>query len=803
MLDAASRRTVLDLLTGAREFGDIPGSSEPELRALISAYLEEKADPGPASASVPVRSGAVILRDDRGIPHIHADDPYDLFFAHGYAQAQDRLWQLDYLRRQAHGRLCEVFGPDKLDQDILSRTLGMSEISQAALDASHPESRDAFQAFANGCNAWMNALPSGLPIEFEILGYEPGPWSPVDSVAIMRRWYWYLTGRLPVISTPEAVRAGIGDMELYYFQPDGITAYIVPPGNYDPEPRWPNLPAAGPAPLSWGAFDGTGSNNWAVAPELTAEGHAMVGSDPHVYYTVPADWYDVHIHGAGYDVIGMTYPGVPMVRFGRNRTFAWGITNNICLQRDLYAERLNPDDPSRYRSGDDWLPMQERTTEISILGEEPRPFTIRFAHNRPIVDHLVAEGAHPHNLWGERGANTALSLAWVGFEISDEPKCLLDLGRARTVAEAREALSRWRCPTWNFVLADADGNVGYQCTGEIPLRGREYRGYRDPNDPIDAWQGYIPFEGLPRVENPARGWVASANNPTAPPDFPYPLYGTWAVEDRAARAEQLLEERKPHAFQTFAEMQNDVFSGRASRGTPPLLAAIAEIDEPQTRAAALLLESWDYRLTTESAPSAIFYVFFWRWHQHVVRARFPEQLVPLVQDSGWGLSSALLHQNQANWFSSDDERLAQMREAFSEALAWLTERFGPDPSSWKWGAIHRLGAIHPVARTPLQHELLDMHYRPHPGGAGTLSSAFYLPAGTFDTKVGASYRIISSLGPDARTWTITWPGHSGNPGSPHYADQVDRHLAGEYVAIPFVWEDVKRQAATQTTLTLA
>jgi penicillin amidase len=801
MLTDDQRTIARDVLCGKRSFDEIESTSETDVRAFINAYLQEKADPGPDSVRVKLKSGAEIIRDGRGIPHIHADIPYDLFFAHGYAQAQDRLWQLDFLRRQAHGTLCEVFGREKLESDILSRTVGMTEISAGALAASHAESKDAFEAYADGVNFWMEHLPAGLPVEFELLDYKPEPWTAVDSVAIMRRWYWYLTGRLPVISTPEAVRAGIGEREVDYFQPDGKVAYIVPSGNYDPEPRWPDLPADDRREVLWGQMEPGGSNNWAAAPSITGTGHALLASDPHVYYTVPADWYDVHMHGAGYDVIGMTYPGVPMVRFGRNREFAWGITNNICLQRDLYVERLNPENPDHYLDGASWRPIQHRTEAIKIRGESAHKLDVQFAHGRPIVDHLVAEAALPRNLWEpERGANTALSLAWVGFEASDEPKALLDLGRARTVAEGREALSIFRCPTWNFVLADSAGSVGYQCTGAIPLRGRAYRGYRDANDPIDAWQGNIPYEGMPRVVAPEYGWVTSANNPTAPPDFPYPLYGTWAVEDRAARAQTLLEERKPHTFDTFEGMQNDVYSGRAARGTPPLLAALKSEGSPAFDDAIATLEAWDHQLTIGSQGGAVFYVFFWRWHQQVVRKRFAEHLVHLVQDSGWGLSSALLHENTSDWFDSDAERIAAMQTAMREALAWLTERLGADSRAWQWGAIHRLGAVHPAARTDLQHELLDMPYKPQPGGAGTLSSAFYTPAGTFDTKVGASYRIVSSLAPNSETHTITWPGHSGHPGSPNYADQVELHRNGEYVTIPFAWEDVQQQAVSTTKL---
>lgn len=794
MLTEQDRATVLAILR------DPQSNPDAATRQLIDRYLAGKASPGPAEVAAPLRHGATINRDSRGIPHIEANDPYDLFFAHGYAQAQDRLWQLDFLRRQAHGTLSEIFGPSKIEADTLSRTIGLTHVSAAVLDASHPESRDAFMAFTDGVNAWMSTLPAGLPIEFELLDYEPAPWSAVDSVAIMRRWYWYLTGRLPVLSTPEVVRANIGHLDTAWYQPDGQTAYIVHDGDFEPEPKWPGIAVSDGPGVYWGINDGSGSNNWSVGPALTAHGHAMVGSDPHVYYSVPADWYDVHLKGAGYDVVGMTYPGVPVIRFGRNPQFAWGVTNNICLQRDLYVERVNPNNPDQYLDGETWRPFGSRVETIAVRGEAAREVTIRFAHNRPVVDHLVTEGALPRNLWGERGANTVLTLAWVGFELSDEPKGLLDLSRARTVAEGREALRPFRCPTWNFVLADDQGSVGYQCSGAIPLRGRVLRGYRDANDPIDAWQGYIPFDAMPHVVNPERGWVVSANNPTAPPTFPYPLFGTWTVEDRAARAEKLVKEMQPHTVDTFASMQNDVYSGRAARGTPALLAALAGSDDPLTVKALDILRSWDHRLPIDSAGGAIFYVFFWRWHHNVVRVRFQEHHAVIVQDSGQGLSSALLHANEHHWFASDEARITTIRQSFAEALGYLVEKLGPDPQGWRWGDLHTLGATHPAASTPLQHEILDMPQRPHPGGSATLSSALYLPPGTFQNKIGASYRIISSLDPRSETWTVTWPGHSGHPGSPHYGDQVAMHRDGEYTRIPFLWEEVLADTRSTTVL---
>jgi penicillin amidase len=320
-------------------------------------------------------------------------------------------------------------------------------------------------------------------------------------------------------------------------------------------------------------------------------------------------------------------------------------------------------------------------------------------------------------------------------------------------------------------------------------------------DPVDAWQGTIPFEGLPRLENPARGWIASANNPTAPPDFPYPLSGTWAPEDRASRAEHLLSSRQPHSLDGFGEIQTDVYSGRAERGTPGLLDAIAGATGPGAAEAVGSLSQWDFELTTDSIAASIYYVFLWRWHRRVITERFDADLMPLVIDSGWGLSADLLHANTAEWFVNDEARRNAIRDAFGEALSWLRETLGPDPAGWQWGKLHRLGAPHPAARTPLQHELLDIPAKPHAGGASTLAAAFYTPPGTFGTRLGANYRLLAELGPEADTRSICWPGQSGHAGSLHYADQVDAHLEGRYESVSLDKAAVQAEATSIIRLT--
>jgi penicillin amidase len=412
----------------------------------------------------------------------------------------------------------------------------------------------------------------------------------------------------------------------------------------------------------------------------------------------------------------------------------------------------------------------------------------------------VPDAAKPGALWGGEANEQSLSLAWVGFEPSDEPQCALDLNRARGIEDGREAYRNWKLATWNIVLADDQGRIAYQTIGDIPLRERPCIGYRRADDPVDRWQGAIPFDGLPRLVEPERGWVGSANNQTAPNDFPYPLAGCWTPEDRFPRLSRLITERAPHTLETFLGMQTDVISERGARAIGGIVRAISEPATLAEQHAVRALAAWDGALTTETTGGTIYNVFFWQWHLRVMRERFGPDRHGIAIDSGNGLSAALLHENLGGWFPDDAARLTAIREAFSAAVEWLVQRHGDDPAGWAWGVLHTLGAAHPAARTPLQHLLFDIPPSPHQGGASTLANAGFGLGGPFTTRSGASYRFLADLGPDGGTRAVCWPGQSGQPGSPHFADQIDFYLNDRIYDVPF--SDTRRGFPSAPDVTL-
>src|SRR5436190_9950398 len=293
-----------------------------------------------------VRREATIERDRWGVPHIFADEPHDLWFAFGFAMAQDRLFQMDYLRRKGLGRLAEVLGADGLPLDIVARTVGLNQIAQAELSRLPGETRDVLQAFAEGVTVWIEQCGAQLPIEFDLLDYRPQPWSPIDSLAIESEFRWYLTGRFPVIVMPEMARRTLGEGPLYreFVLGEEDEEAIVPAEAYrDLRRKLGAGELAGLVELpreavgqATGEAEGTGSNNWVVAGKYCRSGMPMVASDPHIAFEAVSCWYEAHLCGGGFNVAGMAYAGMPAIMFGRNERVAWGLTNNICSLRDLY-----------------------------------------------------------------------------------------------------------------------------------------------------------------------------------------------------------------------------------------------------------------------------------------------------------------------------------------------------------------------------------------------------------------------------------------------------------------------------------
>jgi len=733
-----------------------------QLQSRLPTYLD--------SLALDVSEPVDIQRDACGIPHIYARNDQDLFLGFGFALAQDRLFQLDYLRRKATGHLAEILGPSGLESDRVVRTVGLSDIARREWETLTSETKQLLDAFTNGINSAIEQTQH-LPIEFDLLDYRPAPWTSLDSLAIECEFRWYLTGRFPIIVAPELAKRVLGcDSRLDQFLlGEADQECIMPTGSYEPA----SSASTSPGGVSADEFEGHGSNNWAVDGSRSLNGAPLVASDPHIAFEAVSCWYEVHLQGGSFDVAGMAYVGMPAVMFGRNREVGWSITNNICSQRDLYQEKTDSSHPGCFLYNDQWEPAQTRTETITVRGSADHSEKIVCSRNGPIVDHIlpkIAEDTGP------------VSLRWLGSSHGGWLTALLAMGRTSSVTEFQEALEPWHVPTFSLVVADTAGHIGFHAAGRIPVRHLPERGYRPGWDPAHQWDGLIPFSKMPRLTDPPRGWIASANNRLAADDYPYPLSGCWSSGHRATRIRQMLTATDKHTVETFGEMQLDTVSLRAVDALPPLLPCLQEGEHPLLAAALEKLCDWNGDMKQDLVAPTLFSRFFQCWCRRVASEHFDESTSAILENNVGGVAARLLHEDADQWFETAD-REQEIREAFYTALEQLAEQLGEDLEQWTWGRIQVIQFRHVLADRGDLATLLNQPAQPVNGDMVTVCNTGF-------AATGAGYRLIHDLGSNPPEMiAVDCQSQSGQPGSPHYDDQFTCWAAGQYHRISLDRED--------------
>jgi penicillin amidase len=755
------------LLTALRSGSDLPA----DFADARDELLHRRLAPLDTRLKAAVQGPVEITRDRAGVPHIFAASTADVYFGLGFAMAQDRLWQMDRLRRRALGRQAEILGSAYVQSDLEHLAVDIPAIAASEVERTDPATRLILDSFVSGINRHIESCGAALPIEFALLEYEPEPFTVRDVIAALRGMWWSLNGRLYSLAIGQAAS----------LLPEHLRAAFLTPEA--PENRI--LPADAPYPSATPTHDGAlgssdyrGSNNWAVAATRTKSGHALLCSDPHQPFWVPSSWYEYGLHGPEDDAAGADHPGVPGLWWGSNGTIAWGITNNAASTRDLYREQTHPTDARLYRDGQSWRSFDERTIEVQVRGQAPVSHVQRSTVRGPIVNHVVPI-VDPDD-------QAPLALRWVGQEHLDDVRAVVGISRAQDWPTFRGGLRDWAVAVFNFGYADRSGRVGYQCAGRVPLRGRTVRGFRDANDAADEWQGYIPFDALPHVVDPPRGYVASANERVAPDDYPYALHGSFGSGYRAERIRQVIEAAPAQDHEQAVALQNDVHSVRAARLCPQLVDWLSASDDPDVVLLRGALEQWDYRYTLESTAPTLFETFMQLWQARVLRARFPERLLPLLQGQS-GAAASLIEHADLDWFEGDVQ--AELIGAARDALDTVRTRH----ADWRWGAVHHAHWSHPLSPE------FDIGPAPVDGGAETVrNTGAGQPA--FAAAGGSEYRIVVDFAQPDQFLAVQNIGNSGQPGSPHYADQFAPWLAGEYHVVHLRRADVEREGRETTLL---
>ncbi len=733
-----------------------------------------------------------ICRDEFGVPQVYAETPRDLAFGLGLAVAQDRLWQMETLRRLAAGRLAEFMGdrplsgvslhltgPTILAVDQLYRSLRMHAVGREERTLLSDAGRAAAEGFAAGVNAWVSQChPRNLPPECLFTGIRPEPWTPEDSFAVGKLIGWFLS--LAFVAKP-VLASLAGNLELRSLLPPDLSCGRCIVGD--------GLPSS-PASLDLLARQalgltgpGVGSNSWVVSGRRTSSGKPLLCNDPHLLFGLPPLWYPAALHGPEYRVIGVTMPGVPAILVGRNDHVAWGFTAVMADDGDYYRETLDPAGTHYLRDGT-WHPVEVVEEEFGIRGRPSVRRALRYVRHGGIQCPLLPQpvGAPP------------TSFRWVGLEPWRGLEAFLGMNRARNVAEFEGALQDFAVPAQNVVVADRQGTIAYFCAGKFPLRARDIDSpvILDGSSPKDAWQGYLTWAEQPKSVNPSPGFVVTANNRVAPELPPALAGGFWEPPYRAARIAELLGRSREADVEAMAQIQADVFSVQAAGILAHLVRPFGHaLEDPRARRAAALLLDWDCRMVADSAAAALYQFFYQELLQRCFRPAM-ERHVPGAFERYYStlhlavpVTDVVLLTSVGTWFPGGTRAAVEacLLAAWEAAVAKL----GLDSSAWRWGSLHTLTFSHSFGRgrgmaARALAWLLNLNRGPYarPGDGMTVNLGAFPLTAPFEIMVGPSYRQIVDFGDlEASRWIIAG-GVSGDPRSPHYADQIDPWMRGEY-----------------------
>jgi penicillin amidase len=761
-----------------------------------------------------------IVRDAEGIPHIYAKSTGDAYFALGFVHAQDRLWQLEMNRRIASGRMAEILGPEAINVDRFLRTIGVRRNAEKTLPNLSPETRTLLEAYAKGINAYLANRTGPLPPEFLLTGApSPEPWQPVDTLG----WQTMMAWDLGANWTQELLRMRLSQR----LSLDQINEFLAPyPGDapvktQDYTKLYRELSGTTQqlsaiekiAPPS--AVFGVGSNNWVLSGALSETGKPLLANDPHLNLSAPSVWYFAHMSAPGLNVIGATLPGIPAVVLGHNDHVAWGFTNTGPDVQDLFIERVNPDNATQYQTPTGWSGFNTITETIKVKGQPDIKLLVKESRHGPIIT-----GALPLlDKVAIDAKKYVIAFRWAALQPDNlTVQAGIKLNRAKNWQEFLDGAKDFAAPQQNIVYADVDGNIGYIAPGHVPIRKPEndLKGLA-PAPGWDArydWNGYIPFDQLPRQFNPAAQRIVTANQKVVADDYPYFITSKWELPYRFNRINALLDAKPKHSLDSFAAIQKDDVSLAAQELLPILRKTVPRSD--RANAALDKFMAWDGTMAIERAEPLIFNA----WTRELSRQIFEDELGTTLFEEYWdegNFHQALVNilkntDGQGRW-CADATKPAGVRaqpcddvlsNSLEIALDGLEKRFGKNMSTWRWGKAHIARSAHrPFSSVPLLAKLFDIRV-PTAGDSFTINVGHYdlrKKDDLFTVFEAPSLRALYDLSDLDNSRFIQSTGQSGNVLSPLYRNFAQRWAHVEY--LPMITKRVAVEKNELGTLTLS
>jgi len=728
-----------------------------------------------------------IFRDSLGIPYIYAKNEIDAAFAMGFVHAQERMFQMDLLRRAAMGRLSEIIGSKGIKFDQMFRTLKLYKKSKENYAGLNERLKTLLKAYSKGVNQYLKTHKASKSIEFDILNYAPFKWTPAQTIAIGKLIAWELNmGWWSKVITAHL----LNKFPLKY------AGEIIP---VDKNTRLNSNRYGMAAAMNlielnrefkeFFGMEGShlGSNNWAISGKLSVDGKPIIANDVHLFFSLPNIWYAVSLHEGNYSPAGFTIPGLPFVLIGSNGSVAWSSTNLMSDDAQFFLEKIDSNKTNYFYRGK-WMPLQ--TEEEIIRVKDSADVKIKIFSTK---NGILLNGLHPYNILFRNDAQEKINISmhWDALEEAGSIYSYYLINRSKNIKELINALKYFDYPGQNFIFTDKGGNICYAL-------GVKLRSFKKDDYPLifKGWEAnrlppFVKFEKMPLIINPASQFLATANNKIAQ-NFPFHIADLWEPPARISRIKKMLLNNRKFSAKNFIAMQNDYSSDYFK----PILKALqlafkkVTIKDANLKLALKLLEKWNYQFDKFSQPPAIFSLFY----QKLLRNTFLDEMgknlfneYVFIANIPFRIMNKLIEKPRSYWWDDKntiriEDRDFILRKSFSEALDFLEKRFGKNIALWQWGKLHKLILKHPFhGKNAIINKVLDRGPFEVNGSGVTLFNTEYSFIKPFNAILGQTVRFVYDFAnPDEISFAMPG-GESGHVFNSHYSDLTNKWLkAGSF-----------------------
>lgn len=752
-----------------------------------------------------LRANVEIIWDDYGVPHIYAANEEDLYFAQGYVHAQDRLWQMTLSQIAAEGRFAEFFGADSalISLDKYQRTLGIWKVAgEITTEALSDKERALLQSYSDGVNRFIEENANRLPVQFSLAEIEPIKWSPRRSVAIARLMGWELNMGWWSEATYGYLQSVLPEEQFLELMPDYPDTAPTSLGRDESSLyRSSLMPVLGLEMKKRELlnYEGThvGSNAWVVDGSKSESGYPILAGDPHLGLDMPGKWYDIHMNLNGKNVSGASIAGVPAIIIGQNDEMAWSFTSIMSDDTDFFVELEDPEDRGRYVAdslNDSTAVYMDFETDrqiIKVKGGDDVSHEIRYTKHGPVISDIYPNQALT--------AGKVLSLKWTGHEVTNEFSTLYRINWAEDFQAFKDALPGFGVPGLNFMYGDIRGNIAMFSVAKLPIRSGNPIAFRKGWDPADDWQSYIPYDELPAVINPEKGWIANANNKLATDSYPHYIATFWEPPSRIERISEFLESKQTFSADDFKELQNDSYSHLAATLTPRLISIIRSQDEYNFDMPLTYLENWDYKYGKVSTAASIFDAFMLQFSKNTLQDELGDDAYRnFIHHENIPVRTMTRFMQDSSSFFDDlttpkpESKQDIVLQSMQDAIYFLSDSLGSEPYEWRWEQLHTITFSPPLFSNAAEADdapaslkmivenILQKGPYPAVSHGMSVNNGQYSWKNPFEMVLGPSVRRITDLADTGTSLSVLPTGQSGNPLSDHYGDQTDMWLDGTY-----------------------